>query len=86
MDTVFERCGGIDSIHDVVVEFSDESLRRAHAHLGITRAEFAEILDIMQEALKRHHVAPSDIDHVVRAVMRREPLIVAEVEEAGPPE
>lgn len=120
METVFERCGGMDGIHDVVVEFydlvlasptlgryfegidmeglldhqtkfiawvmegpvhySDEALLRAHAHLGIARAEFLEIIGLMRTAMERNYVAPSDIDHVIRALMRREPLIVVEAQ------
>ena len=60
------------------VHFSDEELRRAHAHLGISQEEFLEIVGLMRRSLEKHDVAPPDVDHVIRAVMRREPLIVTE--------
>jgi hypothetical protein len=67
------------------VNFNDETLRRAHVHLGIKRAEFLEIVGLMRRALEGNGMSAPDVDHVVRAVMRREPLIVSEAEGGAPP-
>lgn len=64
------------------VHFSDEELRRAHAHLGITQEEFLETVGHMRQSLETHGVAPPDVDHVIRAMLRREPLIVSDPEGA----
>lgn len=48
-----------------------------HAHLQISRAEFAEMVDLLCEALEDHEVADSDVAEVRRALLAREHLIVA---------
>jgi len=58
------------------VHYGDEDIRRAHAELGITRAEFLEMVEALRLSLHEGGMAAADVDHVMRAVMRREPLIV----------
>ena len=56
--------------------FTDEALRRAHARLGITRDEFAEMTELLREVLEDHDFQPADIDFVISEFRRREPSIV----------
>ena len=56
--------------------FTDDHLRRVHAHLGITHDEFVEVTEHLREALEEYGVAPEDIAIVEAEVKRREPLIV----------
>jgi hemoglobin len=65
-------------VMDGPVTFNDETLRRAHAGLGIGHDDFMEIAELLREAMEDNGIAPGDVDHVVRAIMRREPLIVAD--------
>lgn len=58
------------------VHYGDEDIRRAHAGLGITRDEFAEMAEALRTSLAEGGIDAADVDHVMRAVMRREPLIV----------
>lgn len=70
-------------VMDGPVTFNDETLRRAHAQLGITHDDFTEIVELLQEAMEDNGLAAADVDHVLRAVMRREPLIVGDSGEAS---
>lgn len=54
----------------------DEALRRAHAHLGISAAEFAETARLLQETLEEFDVAPADVSTIMAEVGKRESLIV----------
>lgn len=56
--------------------YDDEVLRRAHARLGITRPEFLEVAGLLRETLEDFAVPPADVDHVLREVERRQPVIV----------
>jgi hemoglobin len=56
--------------------FTDEHLRRVHEHLGISHDEFLEAAGHLREALEEHDLAPSDIEAVHAAVLRREPVVV----------
>lgn len=58
------------------VHFTDEAIRRAHAGKDISREEFLEMAGLMRQALLDGGVDRADVDHVMRAVMRREPLVV----------
>ena len=55
---------------------SDDVLRRVHAPLGISRAEYAELAGLLKETLEDFDFAADDVAHVHREVMRRESLIV----------
>lgn len=65
------------------VHFSDDSLREAHEGLGITHSEFLEVVGLLYDALERNDIAAADIDHVIRAFLRREPLIVFDDDDIG---
>ena len=45
--------------------------------LGITAAEFAEMLELLQATLEEAALEPADVDLVLGEVRRREHLIVA---------
>ncbi len=57
-------------------EFSLDRLARAHAHLGITHAEFDEVAVILRETLDGAGFAPADRDAVLEAVEARRSNIV----------
>lgn len=66
--------------------FSDEALRRAHARLGISRDEFAEMVDLLRETLEDHDFAPADIDQVESEIRKRETCIVCPRDPGARPE
>lgn len=55
----------------------DRQLERAHAGLGVTTAEFAEMVELLRLTLDEAGLAPADIEQVLGEVRRRERLIVA---------
>jgi len=55
---------------------SDEALRRAHAHLGISAIDFRETARLLRETLEEFGLAAADVATVMGAVERREALIV----------
>ncbi|HYD29893.1 MAG TPA: group 1 truncated hemoglobin [Azospirillaceae bacterium] len=57
--------------------YTNDTLQRVHAHLGIGHADFLEMADILRETLEDFDLQQADIDLVYREVMRREPYIVA---------
>lgn len=56
--------------------YTDETLRRVHARLGITRAAFDEMKELLAQAFDAHRLAPEDRDAVLKEVERCAPLIV----------
>jgi hemoglobin len=62
--------------------FTDDQLRRVHAPLGITSAEFAEMVSVLQETLEDFDLPAADIAHVVREISRRQSLIVTRPDQA----
>jgi hemoglobin len=57
--------------------FSDQMIVRAHAKLGITPADFDEMVALLVETLEDHELSPADVQEVERAVIRRRHLVVA---------
>lgn len=57
--------------------YSDEVLERIHAPLGITHAEFGELLGVLRDTLEDHGFEPGDVDHITHEFRRREPFIVS---------
>lgn len=55
---------------------ADRTLERAHASLGITRGEFAELTELLRDTLEEFDFGREDIEHVLEEVRRREHLIV----------
>lgn len=66
----------VTSIMGGPASFPDAQIQRAHARLGITRAEFRELVELMVGTLAEHGLAEADLAHVRQELDRREPLIV----------
>ena len=66
----------VSSIMGGPASFSDDHLRRAHAKLGLSRAELLEMAELLRETLEDFDLEPADIDHVCGEIMKRESLIV----------
>lgn len=56
--------------------YTDEHLRRVHERLGITAAEFREMLALLTETLEDHDFDRSDVDFVAAELRRRQGVIV----------
>jgi hemoglobin len=67
----------IASVMGGPVSYGDEVLRRVHAPLEISRDEFDELIDLLQETLEDFEVAADDIDYIVGEMKRRMPIIIA---------
>jgi hemoglobin len=66
----------ISSIMGGPASFTDEALRRAHAHLGLSREDLLELRDLLRETLEDFDFEKADIEHVCNEVMKRESLVV----------
>jgi hemoglobin len=58
--------------------YTDEHLRRIHAHLAISHAEFAEMAALLGETLEDQGYADADVSAVIAEIRRREGSVVAE--------
>lgn len=58
--------------------YSDEMLHRAHMHLSITRAEFFEIVELLEETLEDAGFKAPDITDVRKVFLSKENLIVTQ--------
>lgn len=67
----------ISSVMGGPASFDDQALRRVHAPLGITRAEFAEVVGLLRETLEDFELDAADVEHVSRSVLGREGAIVS---------
>lgn len=56
---------------------ADETLRRAHAPLGVTQADFETLVAVLRETLLDADLDPADVESVLREVRKREGLIVS---------
>jgi hemoglobin len=56
--------------------FSDEHLKRVHAHMGIDRRAFEEMVSLLTETLEDFDFSEEDIAVVEKELERRAPLIV----------
>lgn len=56
--------------------FTDDHIRRAHAHLGIGDAHVDRMTEILSETLRDHGFAEADIATVTAAFEARRPLVV----------
>jgi len=66
----------ISSVTGGPASYTDEHLRRVHERLGITAAEFREMLVLLTETLEDFDFEPADIDLVVRELRQRQGVIV----------
>ncbi|MGE0659034.1 MAG: group 1 truncated hemoglobin [Reyranellaceae bacterium] len=58
--------------------FSDDAIRRAHQHLGISESEMHTMATVLRETLLDHEVEAEDADEVQAALLRYTPLICAQ--------
>ena len=56
--------------------YSEDHLERVHAHHGITRPEFQEMVALLSETLEDHGFAADDIATVQKELGKRERIIV----------
>lgn len=66
----------IAGIMDGDSAFDDDTLRRAHARLGVTGLEFDEMGRILRETLEDHDYATLDVDRICHEFDRRRHLVV----------
>ena len=66
----------IASVMGGPASFTDDVLKRVHAHLEISEDDFEEVAELLLETLEDFDLDPDDIEHVHQEFMRREPLIV----------
>lgn len=58
----------------------NEQLRRAHARLGITHAEFRRTVEILEGTLLDHNFQPEDVAAIIQEVNDREAFVVTRAE------
>lgn len=66
----------ISSIMGGPAAFSDDVLRRAHAHLGLSHEDMIEMTELLRETLEDYDFEAADIDHVCNEILKRESLVV----------
>jgi hemoglobin len=57
--------------------YTDEHLKHVHDRLGITLAEFDEMVELLTETLEDYDFAADDVAKVAHELRRREPVIVS---------
>jgi hemoglobin len=57
--------------------YTDEHLRRVHAHLGISHEAFLVMADLLQESMEDHAMPRADIEAVMHEIRIREHLVVS---------
>ncbi len=62
--------------------YTDEALRRVHASLEITEADFDQSLAILERTLRDHDFEPEDVATVVGNFSKRRAVIVSSVTSA----
>jgi hemoglobin len=62
--------------------FDNATLRHAHAKLGITREEFAEVTEHLRLTLQEFGIGEAEIAEILQAVQSKEKMIVGD---AAPP-
>jgi len=58
------------------VDFSNERLERAHAHLALSHSEFDEAVALLNETLEEANFTPEDRGTVIDAIEARRSIIV----------
>lgn len=67
----------ISTIMGGPASFSDDALRQAHAHLGIDRAAFDEMTDLLEATLLQAEFAAGDVEKIISEIRAKSPLIVS---------
>jgi hemoglobin len=66
----------ISSVTGGPASYTDDHLRRVHAGLGITAAEFREMLELLTDTLEDHGWSNEDMSYVASELRRRQGVIV----------
>ncbi len=69
----------IAALLDGPASFSNHHLAQMHAHLGISDADFDEMMRLLDDSLAEHGFTPEDRDHVMREIEARRGVIVSRV-------
>lgn len=56
--------------------YTDDALRRMHAHLKIDKAQFQEMNDLLEETLEDFDLEQKDIDEIMEHIRGRGPYII----------
>ena len=65
------------------VSYTDEALRRIHAPIAVTGADFDEMAALLKMALVDHDLDADDVADVMNEIYRRKHLIVGQTERQG---
>lgn len=57
--------------------YSDDHLKRVHAHLGITHDAFGVMAGLLREAMEENGMAARDVEAVIHQINVRQHLVVA---------
>lgn len=57
-------------------DISNDALMKAHARLGVSKADFKTLAAILGETLEDHGLPDDSVEHVIQEVMAREAFIV----------
>lgn len=66
----------ISSIMGGPATVSDDVIRKVHAPLAISQADYRRVAGLLRETFEDFDFDEADIDHVYREVLRRESMIV----------
>lgn len=66
----------VSSLMGGPASFSDEHIRRAHAHLTIEPGHFERLAEIVAEVLESYGVEEADVDAILEAFTARRALLV----------
>jgi len=57
--------------------FTNETLKRVHAGLSISREDFDEVANLLRETLFEHNVEQEDINDILGEIESRSPVIIS---------
>ncbi len=66
----------VSSLMGGPASYSDDQIRKMHAHLSINDSHFETLKHLLAETLADHGLTPEDVTHVVSAFDERRNLVV----------
>ncbi|WP_236638004.1 group I truncated hemoglobin [Mangrovicoccus ximenensis] len=66
----------VSSLMGGPASYTDDQIRKMHAHLAIDPEHFERLEEILRATLSDHGVAPEDIEAITGAFAARRPLVV----------